>query len=516
MASYAKDLMRLFSGDERAHGTYDFSKAATNAAKKNKVEGTGYTRRSPATVELWEKHLAGDYSLGIIPIREDSTCSWGALDIDQYDLNLAKLAQDIDRYSLPLVPCRTKSGGAHLYLFVTEPVEAAVIKDQLELISSQLGFGGCEVYPKQTEVLVERGDIGNWLNMPYYGGETTDRYAFDSEGNALSIKEFFKLVEVRRVTPDKIEDIEVPSAANALDEGPPCLQHLIRQGFPEGTRNVGLFNLAVYLRKARPDTWKQELEKFNQEYMQPPLSAMEVLSAQKSVDKRSYEYTCKQQPIASFCSMGLCRTKKFGIGHDGSSNSQGSNFPTISGLSKLDSRPPIWFLDINGSRIQLDTEELQSQNLFQRVCMDELNVVTPSMNKAAWQNMISGLMSNVVVIEAPDDMSPQGQFWEMVEKFCTQKAQAKAKEEILLGKPWSENGWVYIRMIDLRAYLDRNRFRDYKVHEMGSLLKKYGGEHHRMTIKNRNVNLWKLPAFEMEGNEALDIPENMQDDDQVY
>jgi len=515
MASFDKDLMKLFAGDDRAHGTYDFSKAQTNAAKKNKVEGTGYTRRTPPTVELWGRHLAGTYSLGIIPIRDDNSCVWGAIDVDQYDLNHARLAEEIDRYGLPLVPCRTKSGGAHLYLFVDSPVPAADIKEQLELLSNELGFGGSEVFPKQTEVLVERGDVGNWLNMPYYRHDKTDRYAFDSKGNALSLKQFLELAKKRTVEASTVGDISIPEAANSLAEGPPCLQHLIRQGFPQGTRNSGLFNLGVYLRKARPDTWKEELEKFNQEYMQPPLNAMEVLSVQKTLDKRQYEYTCKQQPISAFCSMGLCRTKQFGVGHDGTV-SGASAFPTISGLSKLDSRPPIWFLDINGCRIQLDTEELQSQNLFQRVCMDEINVVTPSMNKQQWQNMVAGLMKGVVIIEAPDDMSPQGQFWEMVEKFCTQKAQAKAKEEIVLGKPWMDNGFVYIRMIDLRAYMDRNRFRDYKVHEMGSLLKKYGGESIRMNIKGRNINLWKLPGFAEESDDSLHVPDNLRDEDQVY
>ena len=27
---------------------------------------------------------------------------------------------------------------------------------------------GSEIFPKQTEILVERGDTGNFLNLPYY------------------------------------------------------------------------------------------------------------------------------------------------------------------------------------------------------------------------------------------------------------------------------------------------------------------------------------------------------------
>jgi hypothetical protein len=28
-----------------------------------------------------------------------------------------------------------------------------------------LGYEGCEIFPKQTEILVERGDTGNFLNL---------------------------------------------------------------------------------------------------------------------------------------------------------------------------------------------------------------------------------------------------------------------------------------------------------------------------------------------------------------
>ena len=43
--------------------------------------------------------------------------------------------------------------------------------------SAYLGYGGCEIFPKQEELLVERGDIGNFINLPYFDAEQTMRYA---------------------------------------------------------------------------------------------------------------------------------------------------------------------------------------------------------------------------------------------------------------------------------------------------------------------------------------------------
>ena len=61
-------------------------------------------------------------------------------------------------------------------------------------MAEALGFGGCEIFPKQTEILVERGDTGNFLNLPYHGGIRGLRYAFDEDGNALSLEDFIQYV----------------------------------------------------------------------------------------------------------------------------------------------------------------------------------------------------------------------------------------------------------------------------------------------------------------------------------
>ena len=50
-----------------------------------------------------------------------------------------------------------------------------ICKINLELAAG-IGYGGVEIFPKQREVLVDRGDIGSWLNMPYFEGETSVRY----------------------------------------------------------------------------------------------------------------------------------------------------------------------------------------------------------------------------------------------------------------------------------------------------------------------------------------------------
>ena len=69
------------------------------------------------TDQLWSQHLAGEGpSLGIIPIMADNTSRWGCIDIDTYPIDYRKIINSIRTLQLPLVPCRSKSGGLHIFL----------------------------------------------------------------------------------------------------------------------------------------------------------------------------------------------------------------------------------------------------------------------------------------------------------------------------------------------------------------------------------------------------------------
>ena len=65
--------------------------------------------------------------------------------------------------------------------------------------------------------------------------------------------------------------------------------------------------------------------------------------------------------------------------------------------------------------------------------MEAMNYMPPKMNLTQWNQMIQALLADVVIIEAPEDASPKGQFIDLLERFCTGKAQAKHLDEILLG-----------------------------------------------------------------------------------
>ena len=90
-----------------------------------------------------------------------------------------------------------------------------------------------------------------------------------------------------RRAPEELETLEIPIIDDVKD-GPPCLQVLLKQGFPEGTRNNGLFNVGVYLKKSNPEKWEEEIEDYNRKYVIPPLPAGEVLSLISTLKKKVF------------------------------------------------------------------------------------------------------------------------------------------------------------------------------------------------------------------------------------
>jgi len=485
----------IFDGLKEAYGTYKVEKTQLNG----KNTGKASIVREPRTFNLWEGHLSGKGdALGIIPINESNMCKWGCIDVDQYPLDHKLLMDKIRKLKLPLVVCRSKSGGAHCFLFLTDWVEARDLQRTLQHISAALGYGDSEIFPKQVKLNLERGDVGNFLNLPYYDHKEGLRYAFNDNGTSATLDEFIKLYELFKQTPEQMKKLQIEEQAEfaSMRDGPPCLQILMGGKISEGGRNNGLFNIGVYLRKAFPDSWESEILNYNMQYLQPPLPLNEVNVVAKQLQRKDYAYKCSDAPINAHCNKELCRTRRYGIG----AAVQGAN---IANLRKYNSTPPVWFIDVNGEPLELDTDALMSQGLFQKACMEQLNMMPRTVSRNIWESRISSLMTEMkenesAIMEVSQDASISGQFYDFLEEFCRHLQQAQDREEILLRKPWTdeEEGYTYFRLKDFEAHLKKNRFFEYKSHKVAQRLRDIQGEATALKIKGNAIRVWRIPAFE--------------------
>jgi hypothetical protein len=371
-----------------------------------------------------------------------------------------------------------------------------LIRSKLREAAAAIGHADVEVFPKQSTILIEKGDLGNFLNLPYYNAKNSTRYAYKDDGTAASLLEFIELYN--KYSLENIDKVAIKISDKVIPDGPPCLQQLCTQGFPEGTRNNGLFNIAVFLRKLDADNWKVLLEKHNQQYMNPPLAASEVVTVQNQLEKKEYNYRCKEPPINSYCNAQVCRTRKYGIG--------GGASLEFSALTKLETEPPVWILNVGDARMELQTDELQIQTKFQKKCMDALNLMPPLVKQSVWQESIEKLFINLIKIPVSDDGSVAGQFEAYLQEFCTDRAQAQNRDELTLRKPWTEDGISWFRLKDLADYLTRNKFTHYNTGQLVQALRRLDGKSDKFNLKGRTVRVWGVPAYQHQDS-AFDIKE---------
>jgi len=475
------DLMLLFDGYRSTYGTYSTDLVDQGGGK---MKGIASTVKGEVTVELWTKHLVGKQALGIIPIDETSRVKFAAIDIDEYPLDLQKLNADIQRLKLPLVLCRTKSGGAHLYVFLETFHDAAVVTKKMRDIAATLGYGNAEIFPKQTKLIAERGDVGSWINMPYFNSANTDRYALDDTGKPLNFTEFMVYARSKICTPNELANNKA-STAELLPGGPPCLNHLCSMGFPAGTRNNGLFNIGVYAQKVHAEHWEQYLHKYNLEFMNPPLDTSEVMGVIKSLKKKEFSYTCKQVPVSNYCNMPKCRQCKHGIG------GSDMGMPKFGSLTKILSDPPVWFLEVeSGGRLELSTDDLQSARNFQNRCMALLNVMPIIPKPQDWQEIIHNLLKEVTEVPIPFEATVKGQVWHNLEDFLTGRVQAKVVDDLAFGKPYYHNGFYYFRHRDFLDYLDRKKWRGCPPHSIAVYFNEWGFEKKFWNVKGKGINTY--------------------------
>ena len=272
----------IFAGNAKGYGLYQ--------------NGGHIFKHQPVTVNLYQQHLEGKISLGIVPITDKGNCRFGALDLDDhhkkpegYKFDYNTLLKKIKFLKLPLTVFESKGGGAHCYLFLDQYYTADNVRHILKKFEYALGYEReyLEIFPKQETLINKDGSKadGNFINLPYHNGNT--RVLLDFEGNALNTSEAM-LYASKRVTNESNW-----SKFKLLDHGKP--QH----------RNDRTFAAAVFLKHHFKD-WEEKTKSYNELFNDPPLgkhpkdtpNRLEA-TILKSVRKKDYSSKPNEKPPSS-------------------------------------------------------------------------------------------------------------------------------------------------------------------------------------------------------------------------
>ena len=234
-------------------------------------DGEAKTSSYPHTRDMWEAHLLGkkfkiktNYgvktadSLGMCPINRESKCKWGAIDLDNYKPDVKELFKKIKSINVNLVPFKSKSGGIHVYVFMTEEVPAMLMREKLHGIKNIFAVEKPDkIFPVQKYLNLDKGSAGSWINLPYYKALNTSRYMIKEDGSKASIEEFFEWHSKNQTTPAQLKklksNVDEGEIGDWFKEGPPCMQALAKFGVEKSRRNDTLQDMARYIKLRYPD-----------------------------------------------------------------------------------------------------------------------------------------------------------------------------------------------------------------------------------------------------------------------
>jgi hypothetical protein len=491
----------IFAGLEKAYG---YTVLKGDISDKGKHEAKSFAKREPVTDFLWQKHLNGEEpSLGIFPIREDNKCKWGCIDVDVYPFDHKELINKIKEKKFPLIVFKSKSGGAHVFLFTKEFVPASLIREKLKRMAAVLGHAKREIYPKQDYVRFDKNDLPSWLNVPYHGGNNTTRYALDDNGNKLSLEDFYKaydqkVISEKNLIHDSIIKSNAEDENDLLKGAPPCLVTLLKDGISEGGRNEMMYNVGVYLKKRYPNEWQGKMYVYNEKFMRPPLTPSEMKGLEGSLNKKDYRYKCKQSPIVDFCEAKICSNREFGVGDDGP-------VPEIVNIKLFPSEPPIYIVEIDGKSVEVDDQTLHDPERFSIACLNQLKQPLLPIGKLPWRKLLRKLMgANMETIpHAPESSRLDVQLRDLISDFI-HRAPGKKFDDVKRGLPYSEEGVTYFKNDSFWKYLQRTKSWNIPKQKTQKMLMDifHAREEISKLGNKKSVRVWKMKTPESDRPEV--------------
>ena len=524
-----EQFMSLFRGNQRSVGVWIEEPGSGGRRGKNLTESRSYLH------DDFVAHLGGTgRGIGVVPILDDSTCWWGCIDIDNHgskaDIDFELLLEQIDQLRLPLVVCRSKGGGAHCYLFGVEPLRAATVMKLLNKWARDLNVyamatnGQVDIFPKQDRLAIgadgERAK-GNYVNLPYYRAEDSLRYGMAKGIGRVSLKAFIAYANLQKVTQNQVNAFL--NAGHA--EAPPCIQKLLLgEAECTGGRNDTMYNMTIYFKKARPDTYRDDLYDLNHRLFDVPLDATELKKVVSSASRRDYKYKCGEEPLKSLCDSRTCLKRRFGISQQDLDEMRAADdLPVFENLVKYLGDPVKYTLEVNGVLLKdVRTETLLRYADMRREVYEGTSILLPLLPQKRWESMLIELTAKQRVVDTPDEASPAGIIRSRLEEFI---GRADLSDDGVLpnytdlfnglpivkqvtkaaGSSPAERV-VLFRAMDFVEYLRKTRSEELKANNLWLALKRTcGATHVRVRTPQGVKNLWCVPVPDSDSSTLPDF-----------
>jgi hypothetical protein len=501
-----RPFAELFRGNPNSYGEYQLP-TSRKAKKGEKFTGGARTHqpdkkyyKGPLNADLYSEHLAGRFSLGVVPILPDDTTFWFALDIDRYDEGTmhAELCAKIEKLKLPFIVCRTKSDGAHVYCFFEEAISATRARILARDALNKLGLPDkTEIFPKQDSIQ-QKGSSGSWINLPYFGSA---RAATNGKSD-LTLEEFITLANSKLVKASIAPKSPSPSKSTASSpkefgehsEAPPCIQKMMEDGIEEGGRDNALMHVGVYMKRAFNDDWQNRLQEFNSTYVTPAVGFTDLARITKSHERKEYQYLCKQQPMCAVCDKPVCLKRKFGVGQGEGAWTQIIVDRAVKVVSE--GADPYYKMYIEGKEVRLSLDDVQSFNAFKKRYFAVFNKFPLPMTPKDYAEFMNAAMASCDEERVPDIVTPRGQIMNIFNSWCMSRIKDhNSPENVTNGAPYYDEKQraVIFAGNDLATKVRLTYGSRYQEQIVWGVIAESGGIEDEITIGSKKIAIWKLP-----------------------
>jgi len=489
--SLIEKFAALFAGLTRAKGRYVLTSNPSQAVVGDKAKGKATTISEAVTIDDYARHLNGEMGLGIVPVRDDGSCVFGAIDIDQYvGIDHAALVKKAAAESVPVMVCRSKSGGAHVYVFAAEPgIAAHLLIEYLKKLRASLGIDirkAREIFPKQK---AQSGGIGNWINLPYFG--ETPRKAIKEDGTEYTLEEF--LASIKHTTPKSLTLATTKDEFLVPSELPPCLERLVAEGIPAGMRNEAGYNFAVFAsKKYHMDQVKVRtmVNLLNNMACKPPLTQVELNTIIDSVLTHEYNYKCTQSPILEVCNKQVCATRPFGP----HASTRPGGIPEIERIETRgdENNETVFYVKLVTSPrlVACDSRTLLDYESFKRAVLDTTHTMLPVVRQRDWDAYITVRYTALSAsIRVAPERTKRGVIITVVDDWIKQSA-SKDSKFFAIGRPFIDDQNIYLSLGELMARMKHVQS-NIQLPQLARVLEESGWEKVTKEIGGRShENVW--------------------------
>jgi len=258
------------------------------------------------------------------------------------------------------------------------------------------------------------------------------------------------------------------------------------------------------------ENYEEEVHKFHHKYFDDPLRPKEIEKIIKQADKKDWGYKCKDQPMCSFCNKSKCRIRKYGVGDNNVITDIGNV------IQYGDNEDTIYHVTLNQEKtIVCTVEELYDQHKFRKKCLVKLGSMPSMMKREDWDYYITDIVSKSIKVQSEFEMTPEGEFRNILTRYISNQANAMDIDDILNGQCFvdDEEKKVYFRLDQLQEYMRNRRYVALTSNQMGIFLRNLGGDYSKRKLNGKQAQLvWWVPQDKFTTKQEVQIEKEKEEE----